>query len=102
MKVTVKKNLIIFHNPGEWSDVYALILRDYGMGMALRTRLRSELGFTYRFHRGLVPNEHVRKNGPTMHYEDQVHLDFYNESTQTWFQLKYLNLNKDQPDDLPF
>lgn len=102
MKVTVKKNLIIFHNPGEWSDVYALILRDYGMGMALRTRLRSELGFTYRFHRGLVPNEHVRKHGPTMHYEDQVHLDFYNESTQTWFQLKYLNLNKDQPEDLPF
>lgn len=102
MKVTVKKNLIIFHNPGEWSDVYACILRDHGMGMALRTRLRSELGFVYRHHRGLVPNEHSRRNGPSMHYEDQVHLDFYNESTQTWFQLKYLNLNKDQSDDLPF
>jgi hypothetical protein len=102
MKVTVKKNLIIFHNPGEWSDVYALILRDYGMGMAIRPRLRRELGFVYRYHRGLVPNEHPRKDGPTMHYEDQVHLDFYNESTQSWFQLKYLNLNKDQPDDLPF
>jgi hypothetical protein len=37
-----------------------------------------------------------------MHYEDQVHLDFYNESTQSWFQLKYLNLNKDQTDELPF
>jgi hypothetical protein len=102
MKVTVKKNLIIFHKPGEWSDVYARILRDYGMGMAVRPRLRRELGFVYRYHRGLVPNEHVRKHGPTMHYEDQVHLDFYNESTQSWFQLKYLNLNKDQPDDLLF
>jgi hypothetical protein len=44
-KVTVKKNLIIFHNPGEWSDIYAMILRDFGMGMALRARLRKEMGF---------------------------------------------------------
>jgi hypothetical protein len=61
------------------------------MGMAIRPRLRRELGFTYRYHRGLVPNEHARKDGPTMHYEDQVHLDFYNESTQSWFILRYLN-----------
>lgn len=87
-RVTVKRNLIIFHRPGEWSDIYAKILRDYGMGMAVRTRLRRELGFTYRHHRGLEPN----KPGPGMHYEDQVHLDFYSESAQSWFQLKYLNL----------
>lgn len=93
MKVTVKKNLIVFHRPGEWSDLYARILQEHGMGMAVRTRLRRELGFTYRYHRGLVPNPHPRKDGPNMHYEDQVHLDFYNESTQTWFQLKYLNLS---------
>lgn len=102
MKITVKKNLIVFHSPGEWSDVYAKILRDYGMGMALRTRLRSELGFTYRFHRGLVPNPNPRRDGPNMYYQDQVHLDFYNESTQSWFQLKYLNLSPDQPKDTLF
>ena len=93
MKVTVKKNLIVFHRPGEWSDIYARILQEYGMGMAIRPRLRRELGFTYRYHRGLVPNEHVIHNpGPTMHYEDQVHLDFYNESTQSWFILRYLTI----------
>jgi len=92
MKVTVKKNLIIFHNPGEWSDVYAQILQQYGMGMAVRPRLRRELGFVYRYHQGLVPNPNPRKDGPTMHYEDQVHLDFYSDSAQSWFQLKYLNL----------
>jgi hypothetical protein len=102
MKVTVKKNLIVFHNLGEWSEVYARILQDYGMGMAVRTRLKRELGFVYRHHQGLVPNEYHYINAPTMHYEDQVHLDFYNESTQTWFQLRYLNLNKDQSDNLPF
>lgn len=93
MKVTVKKNLIIFHQPGEWSDIYARILQEYGMGMAVRTRLRSELGFTYRHHRGLVPNPNPRKDGPTMYYQDQVHLDFYLDSAQSWFQLKFLHLN---------
>ena len=92
LKVIVKKNLIVFRNPGEWSDIYASILRDFGMGMAVRTRLRRELGFTYRTHRGLVPNEYHHKGMPTMHYEDQVHVDFYSEQAQTWFQLKYLNL----------
>ena len=91
-KVTIKKNLIIFHNPEEWSDIYAKILQQYGMAMAIRTRLKRELGFTYRHHKGLVPNEHPRPDGPSMRYQDQVHLDFYDEKAQSWFQLKYLNL----------
>ena len=91
----MKKNLIIFHNPGEWSDIYALILRDFGMGMALRTRLRKEMGFTYRHHQGLVPVDHPTPNGPKMHYEEQVHVDFYSEAAQSWFQLKYLNRSTD-------
>lgn len=91
-KVTVKKQLIIFHDPGEWSDIYASILRDFGMGMAVRTRMRRELGFTYRNHIGLVPNEHPTKGGAKMHYEEQVHVDFFDDKAQSWFQLKYLNL----------
>ena len=91
-RITVKKNLIVFHRPGEWSDVYSKILDHYGMGMAVRPKLKRELGFTYRYHRGLVQVEHPTPNGPSMHYEDQVHLDFYSESAQSWFQLKYLNL----------
>ena len=90
-KVTIKRNLIIFHKPGEWSDIYALILRDFGMGMAIRPRLKRELGFTYRHHQGLVPNEYPRTDGPNMRYEEQIHLDFFSEAAQSWFQLKYLN-----------
>ncbi len=90
LKVTVQQRLIVFHNPGEWSDIYSRILQEYGMGMAVRPRLRRELGFVYRYHRGLVPNPHPRKNGPTMHYEDQVCLDFYSDAAQSWFQLRYL------------
>jgi hypothetical protein len=91
-QVTVKKNLIIFHNPGEWSDIYAKILEQYGIGMAIRPKLKRELGFTYRHHQGLVPVDHPRKDRPNMRYEDQVCLDFYSEQAQSWFQLKYLNL----------
>lgn len=91
-KVTIKKNLIIFHRPGEWSDIYAKILQEFGMGMAIRPKLKRELGFIYRYHRGLMPNDQRVPGGPNMHYEDQVCLDFYSESAQSWFQLKYLNL----------
>ena len=90
-RITVKKNLIIFHSPGEWSDIYANILRDFGMGMAVRTRMRRELGFTYRHHQGLVPNDYQSLGGVNHHYEQQVHLDFFSEAAQSWFQLKYLN-----------
>ena len=91
-KVTIKKNLIVFHNVDDWKIIYDKILQDYGMGMAVSFRMRRELGFTHRYHQGLVPNEYQSLGGPNMHYERQVHLDFYSEQAQSWFQLKYLNL----------
>ena len=91
-KITVKKNLIIFHHPGDWSDIYAKILQDFGMGMAVRPRMRRELGFVFRNHQGLVPSEHSHLYGHPMRYEEQVHLDFYSDAAQSWFQLKYLNV----------
>ena len=91
-QVVVKKNLVVFYDPSDWSDIYAKILQQYGMGMAIRPRIKRELGFTYRHHKGLVPNGYTRPDGPNMRYEEQVHLDFYSEAAQSWFQLKYLNL----------
>lgn len=99
-RVTIKKNLIIFHSPGDWSDIYAKILKEFGMGMAIRPRMQRELGFTYRHFRGLEPNPHPRPGGPNMHYQDQVHLDFYNQSTQSWFVLRYLNNPAEQDTEL--
>ena len=98
LKVTTKKNLIIFHNPDEWERVLDRLAEDFGQAIRMRHIMRRELGFTARDHRGLVPN---RKADPTLllttweyhqgyHYEQQVHLDFYNEASQSWFILKYL------------
>jgi hypothetical protein len=53
-RITVKQRLIIFHHSGDWMEIYSKILKDYGMGMAVRTRLRRELGFTYREHQHWV------------------------------------------------
>ena len=90
-KVTIKKNLIVFHRPGDWSDIYSKILADFGMGMAVRTRLRRELGFTYRLHQEWIEFDRSGDR-PRRYCEEQVHLDFYSEQAQSWFQLKYLNL----------
>ena len=89
-RITVKKNLIVFHSPGDWSDIYARILKDFGMGMAVRTRLRRELGFTYRNYQEWIWV--AQMDGGREFCEQQVHVDFYTESAQSWFQLKYLNL----------
>ena len=97
-KVTVKKNLIIFHSPDDWEQVLDRMAADFGTVIRMRHIMRRELGFTARDHRGLEPN---RKADPTLllttwehrqgyHYEQQVHLDFYSEPAQSFFVLKYL------------
>lgn len=98
MKVTVKQGLVIFHRPDQWSHIQAQLVQDFGPRIAISFVCRRELGFTVRRHKGLVPHpeaewEIMKAEGwnHRYHYEDQVHLDFYSESSQTWFVLKYLN-----------
>jgi hypothetical protein len=99
MKVTVKKNLIIFHKPQEWETVMTGLVQEYGPKIGISWVMRRELGFVVRNYRALVPNDYKPKPGrPDMHYEDHVCLDFYNESTQSWFVLRYLNLNENSQD----
>jgi hypothetical protein len=98
MKTTVKRNLIIFHKPHEWSDLQARLVEDFGARIAISFVCRRELGFTVRRHKGLVehpePEWEIMKSegwNHRYHYEDQVHLDFYSDAAQSWFMLKYLN-----------
>jgi len=102
MKSTIKKNLIIFHNPYEWYSLAQRLRNEYGQSiMLISARCRRELGFTVRHHKGLA--EHDKDTWEVMksegfhnryHYEDQVHLDFYNEAQLTWFVLKYLTVDQ--------
>lgn len=88
-QVIIKQKLIIFRKKGVWADIYSTILRDYGMGMAVRTRLRRELGFTYRNHQQWIVFD-MTGDRERKYLEEQVHLDFYSEAAQSWFILRYL------------
>jgi hypothetical protein len=98
MKTTVKKNLIIFHQPYEWYNLAEQLRSEHGQSiMLISSRCKKELGFTVRHHKGLV--EHSKETWEIMkiegfhnryHYEEQVHLDFYNEAQMSFFVLKYL------------
>ena len=96
-RVTTKRNLIIFHNPEEWLTVLVRLEKDFGHAIRMRHVMKRELGFTARDHRGLIPNRKLGEMWAVLqsqvvdhHYEQQVHLDFYTESAQSWFILKYL------------
>ena len=99
-RTTTKKDLIIFHDPEDWYRVLDRLEQDFGTAIRMRHIMRRELGFTPRDHRGLEPNRKLggvldsfvisATDRPGYHYEDQVHLDFYTESAQSWFILKYL------------
>ena len=97
-RTTTKRNLIIFHNPEDWYRVLDRLAEDFGQAIRMRHIMKRELGFTARDHRGLERNRTIvdmmdshHVSAPTgYHYEQQVHLDFYNEASQSWFILKYL------------
>ena len=96
-KVTVKKNLVVFHDPDDWAEILDLLTQTYGNTIRMRHIMRRELGFTARDHQGLEPYLKTVKDGNNFveerlhHYSSQVHLDFFTESAHSWFQLKYLN-----------
>lgn len=91
--IIVKKNLIVFRKPEEWQVIQDRLFAEYGPKIGISWVMRRELGFSVRNHRGLVPNMTHKPGRPAMHYEEQVCLDFYNESTQSWFVLRYLNIS---------
>jgi hypothetical protein len=99
MKISVKKNLIIFHEPYEWYNLAERLRVEHGQSiMLISARCKRELGFTVRHHKGLA--EHGKDTWEVMksqgfhnryHYEEQIHLDFYNEAQMSFFVLKYVN-----------
>jgi hypothetical protein len=83
----------------EFEELHHRLLNEYGRAtMLVSWRMKRELGFTIRHHKGL--SEMDKDTWAVMkgegfhnryHYENQVHLDFYNEAQMSWFVLKYLN-----------
>jgi len=91
--VVIKRNLIIFDKEDLWEPIKQKILAEYGPTHVISWVMKRELGFTVRYHQTWITidtNYLGEDIVPRRHYQNQVHLDFFNESTQSWFQLKYL------------
>ena len=91
--VVIKSNLIIFDNEELWEPIKQKILAEYGPSHMIRWVMRRELGFTVRIQQNW---QTVNKNligediTARWYFQNQVHLDFFNDAAQSWFQLKYL------------
>lgn len=92
-QIIVKKNLIIFEDKELWLPIRQKIVAQHGLYYLISTVSKRELGFTTRQHQQWIT---INKNNqdddivPRGYLQHQIHLDFYNDSALTWFQLKYL------------
>lgn len=79
---------VIILKPKVWDSILEKIKAEYPPSYwMIRDRMRRELGFTVRRH-----SQWISSPGEDFgYYQDQIHLDFYNEAAQTFFSLKYLN-----------
>ena len=92
-KIVVKKNLIIFCNPAkDWTPIRKRLVQEYGQSIVLTYAMRERLGFSSRFHAEWISGGKREGEYELKYPEEQIHLDFYNEAAQSWFQLRYLNL----------
>jgi hypothetical protein len=91
--ITVKTDLIIFDEEELWEPIRKKIVAEYGVSHLFRWVSRRELGFTVRLHQNWITidkNSYGDDITPRRWCQNQVHLDFFNDSALTWFQLKYL------------
>jgi hypothetical protein len=91
--IVIKRNLIIFDSEELWEPIRQKILAEYGASHMISWVMKRELGFTVRAHQHWIiidKNVWGEDITPRRHWQSQVHLDFFNDATQSWFQLKYL------------
>ena len=92
-RIIVKKNLIIFADESLWTPIRNKIVAQHGLLYLISTVTKRELGFTTRQHQQWITiNYNTSGDGivPRGYLQNQIHLDFYDDSALTWFQLKYL------------
>ncbi len=79
--------------PPEWASIRRRIKEEFKLQPAVflvREAMRRELGFTTRYHRYWKPAGNTLSYDGHGEYVEEVHLDFYDELSETMFRLKYL------------
>lgn len=66
----------------QWNKLHERLKEEHPLSvLAIRDKMKRELGFTTRNAYGTLPNSHI--------HEPIVHLDFFDEKKKTMFLLKY-------------
>jgi hypothetical protein len=83
-------------SPSSWKAIRDELHKDYPRSVfALRSKMRTVLGFNVREHRDWIAQPKTPGDDLNFgYYEDQVHLDFYSENKRTMFLMKYSELIK--------
>ena len=108
LKVTTKKNLIIFYDPEDWYRVLDRLEQDFGTAIRMRHIMKRELGFTARDHRGLEPNKSqsslqslsTLQLFQSYYYQQQVHLDFYADIKEKLYKKTNPSIKNKSPAEL--
>jgi hypothetical protein len=67
----------------EWEEnIKPALIKEYGKSIAISWVCKRELGFTVRYHRAADRMD-------AAFGKEEVHLDFYDEASQTMFLLKF-------------
>lgn len=81
-EIVVEKGMIIFKSRWRWEVISKKLIEEYGYSIMISWKSKKELGFVKREFSYYDPNF-----GFAIY---DIRLDFYDESAQSWFQLKYL------------
>jgi len=93
-RIIIKRNLIVFRDPEkDWTPIRRRLVKEYGQSIVLTYAMRERLGFSTRYHTHWITGGKEEGEYEFKYPEEQIHLDFYNEAAQSWFQLRYLNLD---------
>lgn len=83
-----------------WQDIMLVLTQEYKdepSVLLIRDKMRRVLGFTQRYHKEWVVKGENAKGQQYGHYREYTVLDFYNESSKSWFLMKFAEqLNKEE------
>lgn len=80
----------------EWNAIREELAKDFPPStLMIRSKMKETLGFTVREHEKWIKSaiETESNNGYRLKI---ICLDFYNDSAESWFRLRYMNLRKNE------
>lgn len=82
-----------------WQDIMLTLTQEYKdepSVLLIRDKMRRVLGFTQRYHKEWVEKGKREDGRAYGHYQEYTVLDFYSESAQSWFLIKFADQLNDK------